>query len=103
MSETFLMTNMTPQAPKLNRNSWRLMEEKVRGMNSKHIVTGAIYEYPAKVIGKHNISVPMSYYKVVYLKNGNKLAFYAYNLDEAEVTAITFEDLQKMLTYKLPD
>ncbi len=103
MSETFLMTNMTPQAPKLNRNSWRLMEEKVRGMDSKHIVTGAIYEYPAKVIGKHNISVPMSYYKVVYLKNGNKLAFYAYNLDEAEVTAITFEDLQKMLTYKLPD
>ena len=103
MSETFLMTNMTPQAPKLNRNSWRLMEEKVRGMDSKHIVTGAIYEYPAKVIGKHNISVPMSYYKVVYLKNGSKIAFYAYNLDEAEVITITFEDLQKMLTYKFPD
>jgi endonuclease G len=103
MSETFLMTNMTPQAPKLNRTAWRLMEEKVRGMDSKYIVTGAVYKYPAKTIGKHNIPVPASYYKVVYLKDGSKVAFNAINLNEADVTEISFKDLQEMLEYKLPD
>jgi len=30
MSETFLMSNMTPQRPSLNRRIWRQLEDQVR-------------------------------------------------------------------------
>ncbi|KAL8195936.1 UNVERIFIED_CONTAM: hypothetical protein K2H54_000210 [Gekko kuhli] len=30
MKESFLLTNMTPQLPELNRGSWRILEEKAR-------------------------------------------------------------------------
>jgi endonuclease G len=89
MHDTFLMTNMTPQEPTLNRVSWRLLESHVRDMPAKYVVTGAIYSASPKTIGKHKVLIPTSYYKLVYLTDGTIKAYIANNTPKAPVTETT--------------
>lgn len=95
MSDTFLMTNMTPQEPTVNRTPWRLLEVKVRDMPYTYVVTGAIYSFPAKTIGTHNVSVPVSYYKIVYLKDGKIQVFEAQNTPKSPVVESTIKEVEK--------
>ena len=95
MSDTFLMTNMTPQEPTVNRTPWRLLEVKVRDMPYTYVVTGAIYSFPAKTIGTHNVSVPVSYYKIVYLKDGKIQVFEAQNTPKSPVVDSTLKEVEK--------
>jgi endonuclease G len=95
MSDTFLMTNMTPQEPTVNRTPWRLLEVKVRDDSYKYVVTGAVYSYPAKTIGKHSVSVPVSYYKIVYLPDGKVRVYEADNKPNSPVFESTLEAVQK--------
>jgi endonuclease G len=67
--ESFLMTNMYPQAGSLNRGIWKLLETSVRGWavqtnQSYTIYVGAIYGAGDKTIGK-GVVVPHGYYKIV--------------------------------------
>lgn len=67
--ESFLMTNMNPQAGSLNRGIWKLLETSVRGWSSQlnsPITTyvGAIYSNSDKTIG-NGVRVPHAYYKIV--------------------------------------
>jgi endonuclease G len=67
--ESFLMTNMTPQAGSLNRGIWKLLETSVRGwvvqLNQPYTVyVGAIYALTDKKIGK-GVVVPHALYKIV--------------------------------------
>ena len=96
MSDTFLMTNMTPQEPTVNRTPWRLLEVRVRdGGAFKYVVTGAVYAYPAKTIGKNNVTVPVSYYKIVYLADGKIQVFEAENKPNAPIIESTLEAVEK--------
>ena len=95
MSDTFLMTNMTPQEPTVNRTPWRLLEVKVRDMSYSYVVTGAVYSFPAKTIGTHAVSVPVSYYKIVYLKDGTIQAFEAENKPKSPVVDSTVDAVEK--------
>lgn len=95
MSDTFLMTNMTPQEPTVNRTPWRLLEVKVRDGSYKYVVTGAVYSFPAKTIGKNNVSVPVSYYKLVYLEDGKVQAFEAENKPNSPVVESTLDSVKK--------
>jgi endonuclease G len=96
MSDTFLMTNMTPQEPTVNRTPWRLMEVKVRDNGFKYVVTGAVYSFPAKTIGKRNVSVPVSYYKIVYGADGKIKAVYeADNKPNSQVVESKIEIVEK--------
>lgn len=86
MFETFLMTNMTPQEPTLNRKAWRLLEAKVRDQlsNSKDdffILNLAVYG-DNKMMG--TIPVPTGYWKVVIHGNSTEY-YYADNKPEAPV------------------
>ena len=94
MSDTFLMTNMTPQEPTVNRNVWRLLEVKVRDGSYKYVVTGAVYSYPAKTIGKHTVPVPVSYYKLVYTADGKVQAYEAENKPNAPVVESTLNAVE---------
>ena len=85
MSDTFYMTNMTPQYPSVNRIAWKMLEESVRGMEFKYAVTGAVYKDYTKVIGKHKVPVPTMLYKVVYLQDGTIKAFKADNVAGVKV------------------
>ena len=68
--ESFLMTNMYPQAGSLNRGIWKLLETSVRGWsvqlnNPYTIYVGALYGAGDKTIGKGSVIVPHGYYKIV--------------------------------------
>jgi endonuclease G len=67
--ESFLMTNMTPQAPSINRGGWKLLESSVRAWayelnQSLVIYAGPLYGPGDKTIGK-GVVVPHGYFKIV--------------------------------------
>jgi endonuclease G len=69
MSESFYMSNVTPQRPGFNRGIWRRLEEQVRTWATKYeeiyIVTGPILEENLPTIGSNKVAVPNYYYKVI--------------------------------------
>lgn len=100
MNETFLLTNMTPQEPTLNRNSWKMIEEKVRkdfaaaNANFK-VVNIAIYKTPSKRIGK-GVPVPVGYWKIVY-NEATPTFYYADNKPNAKVTLVPFTSIDTLV------
>ena len=82
MSETFFMTNMTPQFPNVNRIAWKNLEVSVRNMPFKWVVTGAYYENYNNVIGTHKVPVPTALYKIVYLTDGSITSYEILNQKE---------------------
>ncbi len=76
--ESFLMTNMSPQAGSLNRGIWKLLETSVRGWVVQHnqsytIVSGGLYGQGDKTIGK-GVVVPHGFYKIVINNQTNEIA-----------------------------
>jgi endonuclease G len=72
VSETFFMSNMTPQAPSFNRGIWLDLEKQVRKWAEKfgevYVVSGPVLEKSAaeyESIGENCVSVPEFFYKVV--------------------------------------
>ena len=72
MSETFYMSNMSPQAPQFNRGIWVNIETQVRAWAQKfgkiYVVSGPVLNKSAEEfssIGKNQVSVPEFYYKVI--------------------------------------
>lgn len=65
---TFLMTNMVPQSPSLNRDAWKKLEEKVRlwacGEEIITVITGPILKAGLPRL-KSGLSVPKSFYKII--------------------------------------
>jgi len=76
--ESFLMTNMAPQAGSLNRGIWKLLETSVRGWvvqrnQSYTIYVGADYNAQDKKIG-NGVVVPHGFYKIVINNQTNEIA-----------------------------
>lgn len=69
MSETFYMTNMSPQRPGFNRGVWNKLEALVRNWafeeEQLYIVTGGVLHDSLPTIGVNQVSVPQYFYKVV--------------------------------------
>ena len=70
MSETFYMSNMSPQIRNFNMGVWRELEEQVRDWARKYkhlyVVTGPILtQKEFDRIGKNIVTVPKNYYKVI--------------------------------------
>ena len=70
MSETFFLSNMSPQLPGFNRGEWKKLEAKVREWaiqeDSILVVTGPIFKNNIQNIGENQVTVPGYYYKVIY-------------------------------------
>jgi endonuclease G len=70
MEESFLMSNISPQAPDFNRGIWKELETTVREWAKKEhrliVVTGPVFKDNKGTIGQENILVPGYFYKVVY-------------------------------------
>ncbi len=109
MSETFYMSNMSPQEPSFNRGSWRNLESAVRNFldNDRllHIATGPIFQGNRGHIGSSMVTIPSHYYKVIYSpqsekmiafvmpnqKNDSPLTAYSVSVDRVEeLTGIDF-------------
>ena len=80
--ESFLMTNMSPQLPGLNRGIWKLLETSVRGWAVQRnqpytIYVGAFYGAGNESIGK-GVIVPHGYYKIVINQATGEIAGWAF-------------------------
>lgn len=104
MQESFYFSNMSPQHADLNRESWRVLEERVRDwakdFGSLYIVTGGVLKGRLDKIGRKNkVSVPKLYYKVIYdHQNGQAIAFLMPNKrndDPIEAYAVTIDEVEE--------
>jgi endonuclease G len=111
MSESFYLSNISPQKASFNRGIWRSLESKVEYWSSFrdsiYVVTGPILDNPIDQIGDNKVNVPRAFYKtLVSFKDGRAkgIAFilpnekssksiytYATSIDEVErITKIDF-------------
>lgn len=108
MSETFYMSNISPQIPGFNRGIWKQLEENIRdwaaNVHSLYVVTGPILENPelSKKIGYTNkITVPREFYKVIVDLQGGKqkgIGFIIPNQDSdrpLEEYAVSIDQIEK--------
>ncbi len=69
MSQSFFMSNMSPQLPAFNRGIWRRLETEVRNWaiekDSLYVITGPLFTPVDSLIGKNEVGVPGSYFKVL--------------------------------------
>ena len=80
--ESFLMTNMYPQAGSLNRGVWKLLETSIRGWavqrnQSYTVYVGGLYTAQDKRIGS-GVVVPHGFYKIVINNQTNEVAGWAF-------------------------
>lgn len=75
-SETFLMTNMSPQTAELNQKTWNKLEEHVRnwacGYGELKVYTGPIIENNLKRLNSC-VSIPNKFFKVLLASKNKKL------------------------------
>ena len=116
MSETFFMTNISPQEPSFNRGKWRELEEKIREWTKIYdtlfIATAGVLRNEIKDEIGEGVKIPNYYYKVILLyKNNIKkgIAFKMENkkldksLDNYSTTIREIEDITGIdFFYKLP-
>ena len=80
-SETFLLSNMSPQVPRFNQGIWRELEDEVRRLDAfpsileTYVICGPIFDFtkPTIEIGKNtrntvSIPVPTHYFKSVLVE-----------------------------------
>ncbi len=83
-SETFYMSNISPQARQFNQGIWRELEETTRDwakkFNRLYVISGPVMtENPKGTIGRQNrVAIPAAYFKVLL------------DLDEPELKGIAF-------------
>ncbi|KAM9744625.1 endonuclease G, mitochondrial [Menidia menidia] len=82
MEDTFYLSNVAPQDPRLNRESWNKLEQMCRSLTKRYlnvyVCTGPLYlprpEADGKlyvryqVIGKNHVAVPTHFFKVLILE-----------------------------------
>ncbi len=111
MSESFFMSNMSPQTPGFNRGIWKKLEGEVRTFteinDSVFVVSGPILDNPLGSIGANEVTIPRAYYKTLLgYKNGKTkgiafilshesskedVSYFAVSIDSVEkVTNINF-------------
>ncbi len=70
MEESFLMSNISPQAPEFNRGIWKDLETGVRNWAKKdhkiYVITGPVFNENKGTIGVDKVVVPGSFFKIVY-------------------------------------
>ncbi len=91
-SETFLLSNMSPQKPEFNRGLWKDLEEAIRTLDAKkeiletYVICGPVFLFDHKVetIGSKDdngvtLPIPHSYFKSVLVEdNKGKLLMWSF-------------------------
>lgn len=93
-SETFLLSNMSPQTPAFNRQIWRKLESAVRTLDDMddvletYVLTGPLFDFQSSIefIGENDdngvkIPVPSHFFKCVLVeKKSGKLNMWAFEM-----------------------
>lgn len=114
--ESFILSNMAPQLPELNRGIWRTLEVAVRAWAYNHksditIYAGPIYDIKEdKKIGPSKVTVPHAFFKIVIDNNKKEsLAFVFENSKkvgkELSYYQVTVADVERAtnLEFGVPD
>lgn len=80
VSETFFLSNMSPQAPVFNRGAWAKLEALARSYirdssDTLYVVTGPVFLGAIENIGENKVTVPLFYYKALYCPKRGMTAF----------------------------
>lgn len=79
MSETFYLSNMSPQRHGFNAGVWKRLEEHVRERakgEPLHVVTGPVFRENQGTIGKSEVTVPGYFYKLFYAPARQQMVAY---------------------------
>ncbi len=76
--ETFLMSNIVPQTPQINRRIWKDLEMRVakrygRYFDEVWVVTGPIFNEPVGRRLASGVAIPSAYYKILVDESGREL------------------------------
>jgi len=105
MSESFLLSNISPQYPQINRGTWKSIEEYERKLlnyyDSLNINTGTIFKnYFNKKLPNSKIRVPKYFFKTIMTPDSLTIAFLCAN--EAVKDSVQFKyksvnEIEKMI------
>jgi endonuclease G len=90
ISESFYMSNMSPQLPGFNRGTWNRLEALIREWvsieDSLYIATGPVFKDNLGAIGANKVTIPGYYYKVIYdpTKEKKMIAFLLRNSEKSQ-------------------
>lgn len=97
-NETFLTSNVSPQEHAFNAGIWNRLEQKVRYWAKKYdgvyVVTGGVLKDEVDDIGSEKVTVPGSFYKIIYDRTGSEVRMLAFLMDHKE----SKEPLYKFVT-----
>ena len=104
-SETFLLSNISPQKPNFNRQIWLTLENAVRDLANKeevhevYTVCGPLFRVgdPIEVIGENKVFVPDAYFKCILVEQAkpdtvNQLMMWAFRIPNTDVGDKTLAD-----------
>lgn len=93
LSESYYYSNMSPQHPELNRNTWNNLEIQIREWVVDHgelvVITGPILKDDLKKTqqGSYRVSIPEAYYKIVVDMNNDQPKAIAFLIPNKNVSS----------------
>lgn len=106
LSQTFYMSNMSPQDASFNRGVWKKLEEQVRKWSMEdsdiYVVTGPILNKQFTTIGENKVSIPEYYYKIVLDINKPEIKAIAFLLkneksgESLETFTVTIDKIEEL-------
>ena len=106
-SETFLISNMAPQHPDLNRKIWRMLEDRVRKtalvqkVVEVYAISGPVFDItkPFLKIGD-DVIVPHEFFKTILVEdNRGKFKFYSFLIPNKEIDSKEINDFATSVNY----
>lgn len=106
-SETFLISNMAPQHPDLNRKIWRMLEDRVRKtalvqkVVEVYAISGPVFDItkPFSKIGD-DVVVPHEFFKTILVEdNRGKFKFYSFLIPNKEMDDQEVNDFATSVNY----
>lgn len=92
---TFLLSNISPQRPALNRGVWKNLEEQIRRWATRYdtvyVVTGGVLSGNLKRIGQ-GVGVPEIFYKAVMTRIGGELHSIGFLIPNTDNYPCGYED-----------
>jgi endonuclease G, mitochondrial len=107
MSESFYLSNMTPQTAHFNRGQWQTLEVLLRawvmkGTNTT-IITGPVLNNSLPKIGPSKVSVPKFHFKVIYQERGAQKFMMAFLMEDTtpyadlNAYALSVDEIEEMV------
>lgn len=83
--ETFLMSNIIPQSPGVNRHIWKDLEMRVAKRYGRYFsevwaITGPVFTEPVDELDS-GVAIPSHYYKIIADEHGGKLRVLAFMVE----------------------